>query len=190
MFFFVNISNNNIMLILIHILLRIIFKISYLNNSVKKRANQFTCNEIILDTYSFIWFFVVFFLFPRTEVLKEDLKLKKNIQLAVITQIAIDFSKETYCGWGKMVVFPPYADLKTKFKKYNIRTNIDEIQSTIESNDGINLIVFVKNHGIVSYINYEIDKGDFHFNYNQVLSRENSTFLINHDKNNRLIFFK
>ncbi|WP_088044479.1 hypothetical protein [Bacillus sp. EAC] len=124
----------------------------------------------------------------KTKVLKENISLKNNIATIVNSRNSIDFAKETDFQWDEMIIFPPYAQLETDFKKLKIKTNVKKIQTPIESNDGINLIVYTKNHKIVSYVNNRRDKGDFPFTNNRIFTNKNAKFKIIKDENGWIKF--
>ncbi|MCX7748628.1 MAG: hypothetical protein N2645_17350 [Clostridia bacterium] len=61
--------------------------------------------------------------------------------------------------WDTLYIYFPYSNPEKASKKEY--TWNKSIKTTIETSDGINLLVFTLNKKVVAYINFPRDKGDF-----------------------------
>ena len=73
---------------------------------------------------------------------------------------AINFSQIGPVGWQRMCVFGPYAMNDTVEKTLGFKWDALS-KSSIGSNDGINLLVFVKDNAVIAYTEHPRNKGDF-----------------------------
>jgi hypothetical protein len=72
----------------------------------------------------------------------------------------IDFSKLGPVGWERMCVIGPYAMNETVEKTLGFKWDALS-KSSIGSNDGINLLVFIKDNAVIAYTEHPRNKGDF-----------------------------
>ncbi|PGS48415.1 hypothetical protein [Bacillus sp. AFS041924] len=142
--------------------------------------------RLIISILIILVIVLVYFKYPRN--LAEDLQLKNEIESVIHNQknTELDFAKITNFKWDKMIIVTPYLNFKDQLRENNINGNV-KLNSSIEWNDSIYLVVFTKNNKIVSYVNYERKNGDFSFNrpLNLGISQKNAKFKI--DRENEVI---
>ncbi len=123
-----------------------------------------------------VWVIVVIVIFITSIILlvklneknqiSENINLKTELkELTYIIQNSnkatiIDFSKITDFKWESMYIITPYTNIKEYFDTVEIE-GYNFIKTSIETNDSINLIVFVSDNKIISYINFDRIYGDF-----------------------------
>lgn len=113
----------------------------------------------------------------------EDLGLKDKIKKQYMdstNETIIDFNKLTNGNWDKMYVITPYTDYINYCRKQNI-DGAKKVSTTIETNDSINLILFVSENDIVSYINLSREYGDF-FGSKIEISKNKAKYKLNKNK--------
>lgn len=112
------------------------------------------------------------------KALKENETLKEKIYETILNNNEIDFDKiATDFGWDEIYILIPYTNPKDFLKSENIKWN--KINNLIESNDGINLILFLKEKEVVSYLNRPRNYGDFIFTSPMKFDRNSAKFKIN-----------
>lgn len=125
----------------------------------------------------------IFYKNHQTDI-KEETKLKKDIESIIISKDTIDFKNDIQeINWDQLYLIPPYANLKEEIRKMNLKTNV-KIESNINYDDTINLMVFIKDKEIVSYVNFPRKKGDFNLVKSKMFEANNSKFKIIKKENN------
>ncbi|MFA9421929.1 MAG: hypothetical protein ACERLG_00005 [Sedimentibacter sp.] len=76
-------------------------------------------------------------------------------------KIIIEFKEIVTFDWDRLYILTPYASPEEYAKEQNIE-GINLINTDIDINDGNNLLIFVLDKKIVSYVNYPRSKGDFY----------------------------
>lgn len=100
------------------------------------------------------------------EKMMQDNNLKSKLETLAESKkgndekVRIEFKKIVTFDWDKLHIITPYANPKEYAKRQNIK-GINLIDTNIDINDSINLLIFVLDKKIVSYINYPRSKGDF-----------------------------
>jgi hypothetical protein len=72
----------------------------------------------------------------------------------------IDFSKTVPFNFDKVCIFGPYSSNKDAEKALGFYWNM-ELRTLISTHEGINIITFIKNNEVISYIEHPRNKGDF-----------------------------
>ncbi|WP_088011271.1 hypothetical protein [Gottfriedia acidiceleris] len=125
----------------------------------------------------------IFYKHHLTDI-KEDTKLKKKIASIIISKDTIDFKNDIQgLNWDQLYLITPYADLKEEIRRMHLKTNV-KIESNINYDDTINLMVFIKDKEIVSYVNFPRKKGDFNLVKSKMFEANNSKFKIIKKQNN------
>jgi len=99
----------------------------------------------------------LFFVDNNYFMMEENEDLIDIIYQCSLNDNEIDFDKIFDEEWDEMIVIEPYSTPKDLYK--NFKWN--KINTSIEYRDDINLIVFLKNKKIISYLNYPMIKGNF-----------------------------
>lgn len=113
--------------------------------------------------------------------IKEDTSLIKKIELQVGNSTYLDLNTITDFQWDKVHIVTPYSQLKTVFEKNNIKPV--NINGSIETNDGINLILFTLNNNIVAYVNLPRKIADFPSLESKIFDKSKAKFNLTKDKN-------
>lgn len=92
--------------------------------------------------------------------LKSKLETLAESKKSNYEKVTIDFKEIATFDWDKLHVITPYVSPKEYAKRQNIK-GMNLIDTDIDINDSINLLIFVLDKKIVSYINYPRNKGDF-----------------------------
>ncbi len=77
--------------------------------------------------------------------------------------------------WERVCIFGPYSDNKAAQKSLGISWDLEK-HSSIASNDGIALLVFVKGKKVVEHIEHSRKDGDFTNLSRKCFQRDRSTF--------------
>ncbi len=89
-----------------------------------------------------------------------------NISSAIFTQLkqsewkTVEFSKAVPFKFDKVCLFGPYSTNEGAEKILGFSWNM-ELKTPISSNDGINVIAFVKDNKVISYVEHPRNQGDF-----------------------------
>ena len=110
------------------------------------------------------------------EAQKENKQISIQIeqQLKQINFTTLDLAKVSSKDWSRVCYIPPYALNKYAKKRLGFDWSIEE-NTDISTNDGISLLVFVKNDEVVEFVQHPRNKGDFGFT---CLSRQSAKFAI------------
>ena len=74
--------------------------------------------------------------------------------------IKLEFQNITDFKWDKLYIITPYISPKDFCKENGIK-GVASIETSIEINDTINLLIFVLDNKIVSYVNFPRNQADF-----------------------------
>lgn len=93
---------------------------------------------------------------------KEEDKISDKIysQLKQSEWKTIEFSKSVPFQFDKVCLFGPYSTNERTKEALGFYWDI-ELKTQISGNDGINVIVFVKDNEVISYVKHPRHKGDF-----------------------------
>lgn len=107
--------------------------------------------------------------------LNSDKELTKTIETKIKDNpMKIDLTKINNLDYDKLLILEPYSNIEKTQKELNIDlSNISENQ--INSSDGINLLVFMKNKKSVKISELSRTNGDFE-DYKVVINKENTLF--------------
>lgn len=107
--------------------------------------------------------------------LNSDKELTKTIETKIKDNpMKIDLTKINNLDYDKLLILEPYSNIEKIQKELNIDlSNISENQ--INSSDGINLLVFMKNKKSVKISELSRTNGDFE-DYKVVINKENTLF--------------
>lgn len=105
------------------------------------------------------------FIFTVPKNLDENNSLKTKITDITIKShkdntVKLEFEKITDFKWDKLYIITPYMPPKD-FCKGNGINGVASIDTSIEINDTINLLMFVLDNKIVSYVNFPRNQADF-----------------------------
>lgn len=149
------------------------------NNKEKRRDNE--KNKVITIVIASILLTVLYFttiVTKRDITMKEDLHLKSKI-IACVEEFKKDHQANsltmaslTDFDWDTLYVISPYSNVEI-FIEANGLIAKEKINSSIEVNDGINLLLFVKNGEIISYVEHNRASGDFTYS-NELKDRYSS----------------
>lgn len=101
--------------------------------------------------------------------------LSQEIRSLIGEEDVIDFRNIKSFEWDRMVIVRPYSDIKKIMKRERI--DYIKINTSIETHDDINLIIFVKNNKIVQYVNLERTI-EFKLNRSRSCSQDDAIFHI------------
>jgi hypothetical protein len=107
--------------------------------------------------------------------LNSDKELTKTIETKIKDNpMKIDLTKINNLDYDKLLILEPYSNIEKTQKELNIDlSNISENQ--INSSDGINLLVFMKNNKSVKISELSRTNGNFE-DYKVVINKENTLF--------------
>jgi len=72
----------------------------------------------------------------------------------------VEFSKVVSFEFDKVCIFGPYSTNEGAEKVLGFSWNM-ELKTSINSNDGVNVIAFVKDNNVISYVEHPRNQGDF-----------------------------
>ncbi|WP_106792415.1 hypothetical protein [Aquimarina sp. Aq78] len=98
---------------------------------------------------------------PKKNQLKSDIALTKKIEKQFeLNDEIIEFQKLTNFEWDHVIIFEPYSSIKKNGIEWSL--NLSNIQENrIKSDDGINLIVFLKDNKCIKILEPSRQIGDF-----------------------------
>jgi hypothetical protein len=105
------------------------------------------------------------FIFAAPKKLGENSNLKIKITETVLksnkdNSTKLEFDKITDFKWNKLYIITPYVNQKDFCKKNGIE-GVDSIETSMEIRDDINLLLFVLDNELVSYVNFPRNQADF-----------------------------
>ena len=115
--------------------------------------------------------------------LKSDISLESKFEQltnevrARNTTINFRLDSLTSFSWDTVIILTPYSQIKQLENKLNI--DLTEIKKTqIVSNDGSNVLAFIKNGQLINYVDLPRNKGDFDNMTDSVnvITKENCSF--------------
>jgi hypothetical protein len=108
-----------------------------------------------------IIFFIIIFLTSCTGN-KEANEISKSIysQLKQSGWKVIDFSKTVPFRFEKVCILGPYTSNESAKQALGFFWDVEK-ETEISTNDGINLIAFIKENKVISYVEHSRSKGDF-----------------------------
>jgi hypothetical protein len=97
-------------------------------------------------------------------------KLESDLSDAILQNIngeipAVDFAKITTFSWDRLYIFEPYTS--TEELDHIFGNERRSFNTSIESNDGIILLVFTKDGRVVQYLDYGRGLGDYAYANNE-----------------------
>jgi hypothetical protein len=106
------------------------------------------------------------FIFTVPDNLAENNSLKTKITELTIkshedNNVKLEFQKITDFEWDKLYIITPYMPVKDFCKENGIK-GVASIDTSIEINDTINLLMFVLDNNVVSYVNFPRNQADFY----------------------------
>ena len=113
----------------------------------------------------------------------EQAKENKQISVLIDQQFNqknlgyIDLAKVSDASWDRVCIIGPYALNKTAEDLLGFKWDIEE-NTEITSNDGITLLIFVKNKQVVEYVQHPRNKVDFSSGKIGCLPRNSAKFVI------------
>jgi hypothetical protein len=108
-----------------------------------------------------IIFFILIFLTSCSNK-QEKNEISKSIysQLKQSEWKVIDFSKTVPFQYEKVCILGPYTTNESAEQALGFYWDVQK-ETEISTNDGINLIVFIKENKVISYVEHSRAKGDF-----------------------------
>ena len=108
-----------------------------------------------------IIFFILIFLTSCSNKQEEN-EISKSIysQLKQSEWKVIDFSKIVPFQYEKVCILGPYTTNESAEQALGFYWDVQK-ETEISTNDGINLIVFIKENKVISYVEHSRAKGDF-----------------------------
>jgi len=108
-----------------------------------------------------IIFFILIFLTSCSNKQEEN-EISKSIysQLKQSEWKVIDFSKTVPFQYEKVCILGPYTTNESAEQALGFYWDVQK-ETEISTNDGINLIVFIKENKVISYVEHSRAKGDF-----------------------------
>ena len=89
---------------------------------------------------------------------------------------SVTLSKAVPGTWERVCILGPYSDNKAAKNMLGFEWNA-EIRTSISSNDGISLLLFVKGKEVLDYVAHARNNGDFSNLSGKCFSREKATFV-------------
>jgi len=122
-----------------------------------------------------IIFFILIFLTSCSNKQDEN-KISKNIyaQLKQSEWKVVDFSKTVPFEYEKICILGPYTTNESAEQALGFFWDVQK-ETEISGNDGINLIVFIEDNKVISYVEHSRGKGDFWKLSRKCLDYANST---------------
>ena len=119
-------------------------------------------------------FFILIFLTSCSNKQEEN-GISKNIYAQLIQSDwkTIDFSKAVPFHYEKVCILGPYTVNKSAEQALGFYWDVEK-ETEISGNDGINLIAFIKENKVISYVEHSRGKGDFWKLSRQCLDYNNS----------------
>ena len=90
----------------------------------------------------------------------DEISSKLTNQFKNNTNKVIVFNEITDFYYDKVCIFRPYTNNEYAESKLGFKWDIEE-KTNININDGINIIVFIKNNKVLTYFKHRRDEGDF-----------------------------
>jgi hypothetical protein len=108
-----------------------------------------------------IIFFILIFLTSCSNKQEEN-EISKSIysQLKQSEWKIIDFSKTVPFQYEKVCILGPYTTKESAEQALGFYWDVQK-ETEISTNDGINLIAFIKENKVISYVEHSRAKGDF-----------------------------
>ncbi|MGL5753355.1 MAG: hypothetical protein ACRCXT_22615 [Paraclostridium sp.] len=113
----------------------------------------------------------------NSKQVSEDVALRNEIIKEVSSSEEIDFSKIDNFSWDKMYIFTPYSDSRRILAKDNVRNYNDDM--SMEYTDAKNIVAFIDNNKVVSYISINREDFDFEPMEGYIISRDEAIFSVN-----------
>ena len=85
---------------------------------------------------------------------------KLTAEFDASTSAPIDMAKIGPPGWEKLCVLGPYSTNEAAEQTLGFKWDVEH-KSDVVTNDGINLLLFVKGHEVLAHSEHRRDKGDF-----------------------------
>lgn len=112
----------------------------------------------------------IFFLVSCNNISKEiESKILKDFDV----KREMNFSTLNNFEWDELLILTPYTKISDVEKKYGL--DLSKIITSIESNDQINTIVFLKNKKGIEYVELSRKYGDF-TGYNSLIRKDKAVF--------------
>jgi hypothetical protein len=101
---------------------------------------------------------------------------KLTAEFNASTSAPIDLAKLSPPTWEKVCILGPYTTNGEAEKVLGFKWDVEK-KSIVTTNDGINLLVFVKGREVLAYAEHPRNKGDFSKLQSRCLTRKQSTLL-------------
>jgi hypothetical protein len=121
------------------------------------------------------------FYFCSSSSVNQDISLRDTLKNYVSKNNTIKLQNITNFEWDTAYIFTPYSNPKQKLEDDDV--NWERINDSIIFRDDIDLIVFVHDNNIVSYINYPRNYGDFNINTTTKFNQKTAIFNISKKQN-------
>ncbi len=89
-----------------------------------------------------------------------DISAKIEAEFNASQTAPIDLARVVPAPWDRVCVLSPYIDNGQVERVLGFKWNSDS-KTSIRSNDGINVLVFVQGGDVIAYTEHRRDKGDF-----------------------------
>ena len=143
--------------------------------------NRYRFNILLIVVSISVFLFIIYNNFYKIELLPRE-SLSLEIHRLVEEEKYIDFRKIDSFEWDRMVIIRPYGEVAKTLKVENIHNK--KIKKNIETQDDINMIIFVNKNEIVQYVNLgrNID-----FNLNKSISYLKNDVMFKIDRKNNYV---
>lgn len=117
----------------------------------------------------------------KNDLLEENISIKNKLEVDIKHMIDngklyISLNDVTDFNWNKLIIISPYMDYERFLK--NRKLEYKQINSPIQVEDDICLLIFYKDNKMLDYVNYKRNKGDFSFNKKKEYSNREAVFSI------------
>ncbi len=104
---------------------------------------------------------------------EQSISQRLTTEFDASTSAPIDLAKLGPSTWQKVCILGPYTSDKEAEQILGFKWNSKQ-KSSITQNDGINLLIFVKEQKVLAYAEHPRDKGDFSELRSKCLTRQQS----------------
>jgi len=116
---------------------------------------------------------------------QQEISAQIEEQVKASTTVPVDLALVGPSSWERVCVLAPYTNNERAEQIIGFKWNA-EGKTAITSSDGINVLVFVKDHEVIAYTEHHRNKGDFSKLEPQCLARGQATLVRQPDSGGKI----